>query len=47
VSVHGIPDPTCNNIGVVATQRPGGGTAARQGSTVIIGVGVRPKNPCP
>jgi hypothetical protein len=42
-----VVDHTCNAIGRVMNQSPGGGTFLTAGSTVTIRIGQRPPHPCP
>ena len=47
VQQQSVVDHTCNAIGRVMNQSPGGGTYVTAGSTVTIRVGERPPHPCP
>ncbi len=47
VQQESVIDHTCNAVGRVMNQAPGGGTFVTAGSTVTIRVGQRPAHPCP
>jgi hypothetical protein len=42
-----VVDHSCENIGLVVSQSPPGGTVLAAGSTVTVRIGVKPPHPCP
>jgi serine/threonine-protein kinase len=47
VAQKSFVDNTCNDVGMVISQSPAGGTPLAVGSTITITVAIAPKHPCP